>query len=91
MIIKILTLVIAALMLSSCTASSFKVSYDQLYQGYPCQDNCLGFQSGYEIARDQNFKEENACQNLPKINRLGCLSYMHEYHLIHDQPEGYNF
>ena len=88
---KFLSLVFASLFLSACTSTQLKITQNELFQGYPCLDNCVNFQSGYESARDQYFVRDSQCYNLPKTNQLGCLSYMHEYHLLHDQPQGYSF
>ena len=87
----LISLFLASLTLASCTVSVKTISTNEIFEGYPCLDNCSGFKTGFESARDQKFTEEVKCRELPQTNRLGCLSYMHEFRLFHDQPAEYIF
>lgn len=74
-----------ALILSACTqVSPRSIDPDQVYQGYPCGQNCAAFQAGYEAAQAKQLSTELDCAALPIDQATGCQTYLFE--LKRSQP-----
>jgi len=80
-----------SLLTAGCGPAKISQSSAQTYQGYPCDVRCGDFQTGFDTAKQRQFTTDAQCDELNKTHKIGCLSYMHEYRLEHDQPAGYSF
>ncbi len=88
---KTCIIVAFSLFAAGCSPAKISQSPQQTYQGYPCDVRCDAFQAGFDTAKQQQFTADSQCSELNKTQHIGCLSYLHEYHLEHDQPAGYSF
>ena len=76
---KILLLLLP-LILAACTASvAMTIKPDQIYQGYPCGQNCVSFQQGFDTAVKEKFTNSLQCAALPLPQATGCQAYITEY------------
>lgn len=87
----VIVLLLSAFLFGGCASTPPEISSTQLFQGYPCQDNCKDFAAGFETARNQKFTKNEQCDSVSSSLHLGCLTYIHEYKLEHEQPLGYVF
>jgi hypothetical protein len=83
--------VVSAFLLSGCTAVNTAINFTENFEGYPCDGKCDQFQSGFETAMTRQYTQNDDCQSLSEDEKIGCLSYMHEYRLANNQPAGYLF
>ena len=83
--------ILFAFLLSGCTPINTAINFTQTFEGYPCDGKCDQFQSGFETAKARQFTQNNECQSLSEDEKIGCLSYMHEYRLANNQSAGYIF
>ena len=76
---KIFTISMLTLTLSACSPS-VGINNDQTYQGYPCQDECLAFKTGFDQAQELGVTSETECHGFGSDkNIVGCKAYAHEY------------
>lgn len=76
---KLILLFIFAIFLSACTPQPLPIDSTQLYQGYPCGENCPAFKNGFETAHNRQFVSELDCAALPLDQSTGCQAYIFEY------------
>jgi len=82
----IIVIAAASILLAGCQTNP-KIT-GQVFQGYPCQDNCENFIKGYEQAKNDRYTDDAQCDLVESDLRLGCLSYMREYRLLKEEPNG---
>lgn len=81
-------LIIGTGLLAGCTSS---IPEGSTYQGYPCQQNCVAFAAGFDKAKSKPVTTPLECDSFETSQRLGCLSFLHEYQVEHDNSGGYLF
>ena len=76
---KLLTIILSSLFLTACTVATVAViKPDQIYQGYPCGDNCPSFRKGFDGAQSIGLKDPSSCQgNQEEI--AGCKASVSEF------------
>lgn len=68
--------------MAGCTSST-PVNLNNIYNGYPCGNNCDSFKQGYEDAKLQQFTLPEQCDKVDQSRKIGCLSYIQEYSYEH--------
>jgi len=73
-------LLFTSLFLAACTVSAvMTIKPDQIYQGYPCGQDCAAFQQGFDTAAKEQFTNTLQCASLPMNQATGCQAYITEY------------
>ena len=82
---RLLLPTILGFVLVACTnsAASLKSEQayadDQVYEGYPCLDNCQDFEKGFTWAESQGIDEIINCSGASEAEIVGCKAYVTEY------------
>ncbi len=88
---KIILGSVFSLLLVGCSVTKKDQAFTNLYKGYPCNNHCGDFQAGYDAAQSNQFITDTRCDELNQTHRNGCLSYVQDYRVEHEQPGGYSF
>lgn len=87
----LIIILFSALLFAGCQAAVGPFVVEKTFKGYPCNGTCDQFEQGFMVAQKQAFTTDSQCETVQKPLRLGCLTYLHEYRLEHNQPAGYIF
>lgn len=84
--IPISVIIVSMLAFTGCTSKTPPQNLN-IYQGYPCGNHCDAFKKGYDEAESKQLVHESGCESIEQSLKIGCLSYIHEYRIVHsDKP-----
>ena len=77
-------LVVMSVFLSACSVALIDIpkdafAEDQIYQGYPCLDECEAFKRGFDLARKDKIQDVNQCDGSELKEITGCRVYVNEF------------
>lgn len=75
----ILSLIFSGCLIRSPAARIKPYNNTEVYQGYPCRDQCPAFKSGYDAAALEHLTHKRDCHGSIAAEVLGCQAYVTDY------------